>query len=112
MSVSAHQSSAQEPIIASTLAACLRLHAEQQPQKTAYRFLRDGEVEGRRLTYCELNRAARSVASLLEQHSAIGDRVLLLFPPGLEFIIALCACFYSGRVAVPAYPPRPRSEER
>jgi amino acid adenylation domain-containing protein len=107
MSVSAHQSSAQDPITASTLAACLRLHAERQPQKTAYRFLRDGEVEGRRLTYCELDRAARSVAALLEQHSAIGDRVLLLFPQGLDFIIALCACFYSGRVAVPAYPPRP-----
>src|SRR5579863_5330105 len=107
MSVSVHQSSAQDPITAFTLAACLRLHAERRPQKTAYRFLRDGEVEGQRLTYCELDRATRSVAALLEQHSAIGDRALLLFPPGLDFIIALCACFYSGRVAVPAYPPRP-----
>ncbi len=107
MSVSAYQSYAQDPITASTLAACLRLHAERQPQKTAYRFLRDGEVEGRRMTYYELDRAARSIAALLEQHSTIGDRVLLLFPPGLDFIVALCACFYSGRVAVPAYPPRP-----
>ena len=106
MSVSANQPSVQYPITASTLADCLRLHAERQPQKIVYRFLKHGEVEDRRMTYRELDRAARSVAALLERHSAIGDRVLLLFPPGLDFIVALCACFYSGRVAVPAYPPR------
>ncbi len=107
MNVSVQQASAQDPIVASTLSDCLQLHAARQPQKIAYRFLKNGEVEDRRMTYCELDRAARSVAALLEQHSAIGDRVLLLFPQGLDFIIALCACFYSGRVAVPAYPPRP-----
>jgi amino acid adenylation domain-containing protein len=85
----------------------LRLHAEKRPEKIAYRFLRDGEIEDRHLTYRELDAAARSVAALLEKHSRIGDRVLLLYPPGLDFIIALCGCFYAGRVAVPAYPPRP-----
>src|SRR5512146_380900 len=106
MSVSAIQPSA-HPIAASTLADCLRLHAQSKPQKVAYRFLKDGEVEERAITYCELDMKARNVASLLQKPSAIGDRVLLLFPPGLDFIVALCACFYSGRVAVPAYPPRP-----
>ena len=92
---------------------CLRLRAELQPQKIAYRFLKDGEVEERRMTYSELDRAARRVSALLKSHSAVGDRVLLLFPPGLDFVVALCACFYSGRVAVPAYPPRPnRSTDR
>ena len=107
MSVSAFHSSAQRPFTVSTLADCLRLHAEWQPQKIAYRFLKDGESEDRTITYSELDMAARGVAALLERHSALGDRVLLLYPPGLDFIIALCACFYSGRVAVPAYPPRP-----
>ena len=106
MSVSAIKPSPQRPFTASTLADCLRLHAEQQPQKIAYRFLKDGEVEERTITYHRLDLAARSVAALLEKHSAVGDRILLLFPPGLNFIVALCACFYSGRVAVPAYPPR------
>jgi amino acid adenylation domain-containing protein len=69
--------------------------------------LKDGEIEERTITYRELDLAARSVAALLEKHSALGDRVLLLYPPGLNFIVALCACFYGGRVAVPAYPPRP-----
>ncbi len=107
MSVSAIHLSAQRPFTVSTLADCLRLHAAWQPQKVAYRFLKDGEIEEQTITYSDLDLAARRVAALLEKHSAIGDRVLLLYPPGLNFIVALCACFYSGRVAVPAYPPRP-----
>ena len=107
MSVSAIHSSAQRPFTVSTLADCLRLHAEWQPQRIAYRFLKDGESEDRIISYGELDLAARGVATLLERHSALSDRVLLLYPPGLDFIVALCACFYSGRIAVPAYPPRP-----
>ena len=107
MSVSAIQSSAQLPFAVSTLADCLRLHAAWQPHKVAYRFLNNGEIEERTITYSELDLAARGVAALLEKHSAMGDRVLLLYPPGLNFIVALCGCFYSGRIAVPAYPPRP-----
>src|SRR5258708_270728 len=95
------------PMTISTLVESMRLHAEKRPGKTACRFLKDGEVEERSLTYRELDVAARGVAAVLRKHSGAGDRILLLFPPGLDFIIALCACFYSGRVAVPVYPPRP-----
>ena len=35
-----------------------------------------------------------------------GERVLLLYPPGLEYVAALFGCLYAGAVAVPAYPPR------
>src|SRR5207253_2034291 len=35
-----------------------------------------------------------------------GDRVLLLYPPGLEYIAAFFGCLYAGAIAVPAYPPR------
>src|SRR5207237_1048391 len=33
-------------------------------------------------------------------------RILLLYPPGLEFIAAFFGCLYAGMVAVPAYPPK------
>jgi acyl-CoA synthetase (AMP-forming)/AMP-acid ligase II len=89
VNVSTIQPPAQHPITASTLVDCLRLRAELQPQKIAYRFLKDGEVEERRMTYSELDRAARRVSALLKSHSAVGDRVLLLFPPGLDFVVAL-----------------------
>ncbi len=35
-----------------------------------------------------------------------GERALLLYPAGLEFIAAFFGCLYAGVVAVPAYPPR------
>ena len=37
---------------------------------------------------------------------AAGERALLLYPPGLDFIAAFFGCLYAGVVAVPAYPPR------
>jgi acyl-CoA synthetase (AMP-forming)/AMP-acid ligase II/acyl carrier protein len=40
-----------------------------------------------------------------------GERVILLFPPGLDFIAGLFGCLFAGAVAVPAYPPRPRGRQ-
>jgi acyl-CoA synthetase (AMP-forming)/AMP-acid ligase II len=44
---------------------------------------------------------------LLQKSGARGERVLLVYPPGLDFILAFCGCLYAGAVAVPVYPPRP-----
>mmetsp|Transcript_14207 Transcript_14207/g.40284 ORF Transcript_14207/g.40284 Transcript_14207/m.40284 type:complete len:1415 (-) Transcript_14207:2074-6318(-) len=41
-----------------------------------------------------------------------GDTVLLVYPPGLEFVAALIACFRLGVTAVPAYPPNPKNLEQ
>ena len=41
-----------------------------------------------------------------------GDRVLLTFPPGPDFVTALLACFHAGLVAVPVAPPRRRGAGR
>lgn len=37
-----------------------------------------------------------------------GDRVLLVFFPGLDFTISLLSCFKAGLIAVPVFPPDPR----
>ncbi len=58
------------------------------------------------LTYGELDARARSIGALLQEHGARGERALLLYPPGLEYIAAFFGCLYAGAVAVPAYPPR------
>ncbi|MEW6732242.1 MAG: SDR family NAD(P)-dependent oxidoreductase [Acidobacteriota bacterium] len=97
----------QHPKKFSTLAEILRWRALTQPSRVAYTFLADGEVDARHLTYAELDRQARAIAALLENQNARTARVLLLYPQGLEFIAALLGCFYSGTVAVPAYPPDP-----
>lgn len=84
----------------------LRWRALNQPDQTAYTVLFDGEAVGSRLTYAALDRRVRALAAQLEQLNAAGERVLLLYPPGLEYIIAYFACLHAGAVAVPLYPPR------
>ena len=42
----------------------------------------------------------------LRRCSRPGDRALLLYPSGAEFVTAFFGCLYAGVVAVPAYPPR------
>ena len=37
-----------------------------------------------------------------------GDRLLLVFLPSLDFIVAFIACLRAGVIAVPVYPPDPR----
>src|ERR1041384_1764346 len=90
---------------ATTLVDLLRQRALHQPHRTAYIFLRDGESE-ESLTYGELDTRARAIAVQLQSTVAQGQRILLLYPSGLEFISAFWGGVYAGVVAVPAYPPR------
>lgn len=89
-----------------TLINLLRCRANQEPHKTAYTFLADGETEEVRLTYQELDQRSQAIASHLQNLGATGSRALLLYPSGLEFITAFFGCLYAGVVAVPAYLPR------
>jgi acyl-CoA synthetase (AMP-forming)/AMP-acid ligase II len=84
----------------------LRARAAHTPQDLAFCWLIDGEQEGPRLTYGDLDRQARAVAAALEGNAEPGDRALLLYAPGLEFIPAFFGCLYAGVVPVSAYPPR------
>ena len=96
-----------------TLVEVLRSRARHQPNQRAYTFLVDGESEEVHLTYAELDQQARAIAAGLQQMGIMGEgetlpapRVLLLYPPGLDFITAFFGCLYAGVVAVPSYPPR------
>jgi acyl-CoA synthetase (AMP-forming)/AMP-acid ligase II len=81
--------------------------ARDQATRTAFLFLRDGERDEVRVTYGEIDRQARAIAARLRETCAPGDRALLLYPPGLEFISAFFGCLYAGVIAVPSYPPDP-----
>jgi len=58
------------------------------------------------VNYGELDRRARAVAVRLRDLAAPGDRALLLYPPGLDYITGFFGCLYAGVIAVPIYPPR------
>lgn len=81
--------------------------AEQRPDDTAFIFT-DVESVEQQLTYAELWEEVRALAGYLQRRCRIkaGDRVLLLYPPGLEFVVGFFACHAAGAIAVPAYAPR------
>ena len=66
----------------------------------AHRFV-SSNAEDVALSYRELWHTSCALANLISDNSIDGDRVLLLYPPGLDFVVAFFACLISGRVAVP-----------
>lgn len=102
-----------DPIVEfSTLVEILRWRALQQPEQRTYIYLVDGEAEGDDLTYAALDCQARSIGALLQSYRASGERALLLYPAGLEFIAAFFGCLYAGVIAVPMPPPNPAQPQR
>ncbi|MGH8665472.1 MAG: beta-ketoacyl synthase N-terminal-like domain-containing protein, partial [Burkholderiales bacterium] len=81
---------------------------ERQSGDAAFIFLADGKRETQRLTYGALERRARSVAVWVERNGLAGERIVLLYRPGLDFVVGFLACLYAGAIAVPAYPLNPR----
>src|SRR5690606_19210826 len=88
-----------------TLVEMLAYRATESGDRLAFRFVAD-ESNVATLTYRELYQQACGVAAELQQRSLTGERALLLYPAGLDFIVAFFGCLLAGVVAVPAYPPR------
>jgi 8-amino-7-oxononanoate synthase len=87
----------------------VRFRAAVQPNDTAFLYLTDGiggEGAEIRLTYQELDERCRALGGWLQKNRYDGKRILLLYPPGLEFIVGFFGCLYAGATAVPIYPPR------
>lgn len=91
---------------ADSLVALLRQRATAQGDELAYILVVDDATEVP-ISYAELDREARAVAARLQQLGATGERALLLYQPGREYIVGFLGCLYAGVVAVPAYPPNP-----
>lgn len=85
----------------------LRHWEQDRSSSEAFSFTDGDEIE-RALTYAELWAEVQGLAGYLQGRCGIrpGDRVLLLYPPGLDFVISLFAVFAAGAIAVPAFPPR------
>lgn len=96
----------EELLKAATLVDLLRARAQRQPDELLYTFLVDGEKNAATLTYGAADRAARIVAAHLQTLVHPPAQVLLIYPPGLDYIVAFLGCLYAGLTAVPLYPPR------
>ena len=83
----------------------LRRHADERPRQPAFVPLLDGQADHDSLTYAQLDRRARAIAARLQDMGSAGERVLLVYPFGLDFVTAFFGCLYAGCTAVPTYPP-------
>jgi amino acid adenylation domain-containing protein/non-ribosomal peptide synthase protein (TIGR01720 family) len=95
-----------------TLVDLLHWRVIEKADSLAYIFLEDGETQESKLTYGGLHEQARAIAAMLHQVAVPESRVLLLYPPGLDYIAAFFGCLYAGVVAIPAYPPQSSRPDR
>ncbi len=92
-----------------SLVALLARRAKDQPDERAYVFLSDRGEEEAAITFRELHDQAQALAGRLAERVQPGERALLVFPPGLEFLVAFFACLIARVIAVPMMMPRRNS---
>lgn len=84
----------------------LNFRAKYQSKRMAYSFLVDGEIEGKHLTYQRLLQEAKAISAKLQSLVLPGERVLLIYPSGLEFVTGFFGCLLAGVVAIPVNSPK------
>ena len=94
-----------------TLIQVLQERAKLSPEQLALRFLQEKGHDNETISYGELDRRARQIAAKLQQETEPGERAILLFPSGLDYVAAFFGCLYAGVIAVPAYPPESTREQ-
>ena len=94
-----------------TLLELLELRARTGPD-VRYRFLHGAPHARDQLGHAELLHLSRALGSKLCTSTQPGDRILLMYPPGLDFVIGFFACHFAGLIPVPAFPPHPAWPER
>jgi fatty acid CoA ligase FadD32 len=82
--------------------------ARVRGDRVAYRFLdysteRDGIA--REISWSEFGARNRAVGARLQQVTAPGDRIAILCPQNLDYLVAFFGVLYAGRIAVPLFDP-------
>ncbi|MCC7442833.1 MAG: aminotransferase class I/II-fold pyridoxal phosphate-dependent enzyme [Bdellovibrionales bacterium] len=90
----------------------LRERAQSRPDFRIFTYLKDGDQDEIHITYAELDTRARSLGAALQRLNAQGERVMLFYPPGLDYIVGFFGCLYAGAIPVPSYPPDPSRGRR
>ncbi len=65
----------------------------------------DGQHSENAISYGAFERRVRALAARLQQQFAKGERALVMLDNGDHYAVSMLACFYSGVIAVPAFPP-------
>jgi acyl-CoA synthetase (AMP-forming)/AMP-acid ligase II len=89
-----------------SLTGVLARWADEQPDARAYVFLKERGDEDASLTFGQLKARADSFAARIAERAQPGERAVLLFPPGLDFIVAFFGCLQARVIAAPLMVPR------
>lgn len=95
------------PATVQTMVDLLQYRAKEATNRPGFSFLERGEAVTQAWSYAELEGRSRAVAAELQGILDPGDRVLLMFPDGLDYLAALFGCMFAETLAVPAHPPDP-----
>lgn len=90
-----------------SIADRLEAHANRHPDRPAFTFLANGEVESANISFGDLHRTALRLGALLRSQISGSGPTLLMYPPGLDFVGAFFGCIYAGVIPVISIPPRP-----
>ena len=95
-----------------TIIDILKDRATRNADDLAFRFMENGDLDGpvTEWTFSELYRQSAGVAEDLVEQGLAGSSVLLVFPPGLDFVKAFYGCLLAKARAVPVPLPNPRSK--
>lgn len=80
----------------------LEKNAGRYPTKNAYIYF-DEKKEERAITYCVLLEKIKKLAGYFQYMEAEGERVLIIIPSGIDYVIAFFGCIFANTIAVPAY---------
>jgi long-chain fatty acid adenylase/transferase FadD26 len=95
--------------IDSSIPAVLGERARQQPDARAYTFIDyelDPAGDSETLTWFQVHRRAQVVAAQLASCGSPGDRLAILAPEGLEYIVGVLGAMEAGFIAVPLSAPQ------
>ena len=98
-------------MLAASLVDVLRLRASTTPDREAFGWWGERGRETS-ITYAALDEKARAIGAALQAKAAPRARVLLLYPPGFDYVAAFYGSLYGNVIAVPAYPPEPTRLDR
>ncbi|RYZ42010.1 MAG: fatty acyl-AMP ligase [Myxococcaceae bacterium] len=92
----------------------LREHARTRPDQEAVTLVRDlDRADGSTtFSYQRLDAEARRLAAWLQARFPEGERILLLYPVGVDFVAGFFGCLYAGMIAVPAPLPGQYAHQR
>lgn len=80
--------------------------AREIPDAPAYTFVDYlGDGGWHTLTWRQVDRRARALAVRVRELAGPGDRVAILAPQGLDYVVAMIGTLYAGVVAVPLFAP-------